>query len=52
MVKRSTAYSDALAKHICNLVAEGESLETIAKLPGMPARRTTREWIESYMASS
>ncbi|HYU13850.1 MAG TPA: hypothetical protein VEK82_14830 [Stellaceae bacterium] len=41
-------YTPALAGKICDRIAEGDSLATIATLPGMPSRRTVRGWLEEH----
>src|SRR3954465_1650167 len=41
-------YSADLAKRICDMVAEGESLATIAKMDGMPGRRPVRDWLNQH----
>jgi hypothetical protein len=44
----ASTYSDMLARRICDLIAEGSSLETIGELPDMPSRRTMRGWLEDH----
>ncbi len=41
---RPTIYTEELAETICNRIAEGETLERIARDEGMPCRRTVWEW--------
>src|SRR5947207_3921013 len=41
-------YSPNLARKICDLIAEGESLKSIAEMADMPARRTVRGWLNTY----
>jgi hypothetical protein len=39
-------YTKAIADRIVDLIAEGGSLAAIAAMPGMPARRTVRDWLD------
>jgi hypothetical protein len=43
-------YSPHLARKICDLIAEGESLQSISQMDGMPPRRTMRNWLSTYPA--
>lgn len=43
-----SGYSPELAATICDAVAEGASLRTIAEREGMPSRRTMRGWLELH----
>jgi hypothetical protein len=47
---RPSVYTQKLAAKICGLVAEGSSLRAIGEMPGMPPRRTMRQWIEMHPA--
>lgn len=42
---RPSLYSRELAETICLLMANGNSLAQIVKMPGMPARATINRWI-------
>lgn len=44
---RPTIYSDAVADKICELMAEGNSLRSICKMPAMPAMSTVMRWLAS-----
>jgi len=49
MARRAkSSYTDTLARRICDLVAEGASLETVGELPDMPSRRLMRGWLEDH----
>jgi transposase-like protein len=41
-------YSPELADAICELVAEGESIRTICKAEGMPAKSTIFKWLREH----
>jgi len=43
---RPQVYTDELARRICGHIADGKSLRTIEKLPGMPTRHTVRKWLD------
>ena len=43
---RPTAYSEELAKTICQRIAEGKSLVTICKDESLPARGTVMRWLQ------
>jgi hypothetical protein len=45
---RKGGYTLALARKICDRVAEGDSLAAIAAMPGMPSRRTMRGWLVEH----
>jgi Bacteriophage Sf6, terminase small subunit-like len=45
---RRSGYSPKVAERICDLVAEGESLQSISEMPNMPARRTVRSWLAKH----
>lgn len=45
---RPTIYSDELADKICNLLAEGKSLNTICKDEDMPCRKTIYNWLDQH----
>ncbi len=40
----SVRYSAELGREICARVAAGESQHALAREPGMPSRRTFRDW--------
>jgi hypothetical protein len=48
MARNSSSYSPKVAAEICNLIAEGASLTSIAAMPGMPPRRTVRTWLAAH----
>ncbi|HDJ9372813.1 DNA-binding protein [Escherichia coli] len=41
---RPHGYSEEKALEICELVSDGESINKISKMPGMPARSTILKW--------
>lgn len=41
---RPHGYTEEKALEICELVADGESINKISKMPGMPARSTILKW--------
>ena len=43
---RPSKYTDDLAKQICTLVAEGNSLRKIIEMDGMPSRQTVYQWMD------
>lgn len=43
-VGRPHGYTEEKALEICELVADGESINKISKMPGMPARSTILKW--------
>jgi hypothetical protein len=43
-VRASVRYSPELGREICARVAAGESQHALAREPGMPSRRTFRDW--------
>ena len=49
---RPQIYTDALARKICNHIADGKSLRTIEKLPGMPTRQTMRKWLDETQTTT
>ena len=44
---RPSKYSDALARKICLLVSEGESLRAVCEQDGMPSKATIMRWLAS-----
>jgi hypothetical protein len=42
---RPTAYSDKIAREICDRLAQGESLRSICAAKHMPAESTVRGWV-------
>lgn len=45
---RPSLYSLELAEKICDLIAGGDSLRQIEKLPEMPAKRTILRWLAKH----
>ncbi|HAW9010743.1 TPA: DNA-binding protein [Escherichia coli] len=43
-VGRPHGYTEEKALEICELVADGQSINKISKMPGMPARSTILKW--------
>lgn len=41
-------YDEAIAAKICDMIAEGLSLDQIAARPGYPPRRTVRDWLSAH----
>lgn len=42
---RPSMYSEAIVAEICARVADGQSLRTIEKVPGLPSVRTIFDWL-------
>jgi len=45
---RPSAYSQEIVNEICRLLADGELLTNICKMPGMPPRMTVYDWLEAH----
>lgn len=44
-VGRPSDYLPEVAEDICSLIANGESLRSVCKRPGMPSRPTVFRWM-------
>lgn len=49
---RPSAFSQEIADRICDLIAEGESLRAVCRLPGLPAASTVFKWLSEQPAFS
>ena len=45
---RPSLYTEELADDICRLIADGETLTNICKMPDMPPRMTVYDWLEAH----
>jgi hypothetical protein len=46
--KRPVDYTPELGQQICDLVAEGNDVATICRMPGMPTDRAVRKWAREH----
>jgi hypothetical protein len=42
------AFTSKVAESICDLIAEGHSLQTVSEMPGFPTRRSMRRWLTEH----
>ena len=47
-IGRPTKYTKALGDRVCELLAEGKSMRTVARVEGMPDKSTMFRWIRKY----
>ena len=47
-VGRPSGYTQEIADHICSGLAEGKSLRSVCRSPGMPSTQTVFCWIRSF----
>jgi hypothetical protein len=44
----TTTYTNEIAAKFCAAVADGKSIRTVCKQPGMPSRATVFRWLREY----